>query len=405
MEPLLYLVHRIPYPPNKGDKIRSFHILKHLSRRFRVSLGAFIDSAEDVVHASALDAYCEESYLPQLSPWRTKLGSLAGLATGEALTVPYYRHSGMRRWVDKVIAEREITKAVVFSSAMAQYVSAESYNRLLRIIDFVDVDSDKWRQYSASVKWPMSWIYRREGEKLLQYERSVSCAFDHSIFVSRDEAEHFMNLVPHASHKVVHMNNGVDLEYFDPLQYYESPYSHADDVLVFTGAMDYWANANAVIWFVKEVFPLIRQSVGQVRFYIVGSNPGPEVIKLSADEGVYVTGRVADVRPYLAHAAAAVAPLQIARGIQNKVLEAMAMGRPVFATVAAARGLPVRHGRELVISEDARQMAQEIIEYLKSARMPEIAASARGFVEQEFRWEDSLNSLDCLLDLRTELQS
>lgn len=394
----MYLVHRIPYPPNKGDKIRSFHILKYLSEKYQVNLGAFVDAEEDTSHRPMLQNYCEDLFLQRLRPWPAKIRSLLGFADGRALTLPYYFQHTMQQWVDKTIVDNDIKKVVVFSSAMAQYVSAKRHDHLKRIIDFVDMDSDKWRQYGESVGWPMCWIYRREGKKLLQYEHETCHNFDHSIFVSREEADHFIGTLPAEFGKISYINNGVDLDYFEPTRSYGNPYHEDETVIVFTGAMDYWANVNAVIWFVNEVFSVIKKAMARCSFYIVGSNPVQKVARLAETNGVYVTGRVSDIRPYLAHATISVAPLQIARGIQNKVLEAMAMRCTVFATPAAAEGLSAQHGKELLISENAQQMAKEIIEHLKSDRTGEIGANARAFVEREFRWEQNLSRLDALLD-------
>ncbi|MFP5407199.1 MAG: sugar transferase, partial [Gammaproteobacteria bacterium] len=175
---LLLLVHRIPYPPNKGDKIRSYHLLRHLAARHEVYLGSFVDDPQDWQHESTLAAMCRQVKLVGLDPKWRKLRSLSGLFTGEALSVPYYRVPALQRWVSEVVADEGITHAVAFSSTMAQYLSGPAFSGIARIADLCDVDSDKWRQYAKGKAGPSRWIYAREAERLLGYERSVAQEFD-----------------------------------------------------------------------------------------------------------------------------------------------------------------------------------------------------------------------------------
>jgi len=353
---------------------------------------------EDMAHIPQVSEFCEGICLRRIYPRWAKLRSLLGFLHGEPLTLPYYRDAKLRHWVAYVTREHRIRKVVVFSSAMAQYVQGRHYDGLLRVIDFVDMDSDKWRQYGEKSGWPLSWIYRREADALLCYELKVAHIFDHALFVSREEVAHFIDQSGTRMEHVTALQNGVDLEYFDPYRDYENPYQDHTPVLVFTGAMNYWANVDAVTWFADTVFPKVRSAHENAAFYIVGANPSPEVMALDRQPGIYVTGRVPDVRPYLAHAALAVAPLRIARGVQNKVLEAMAMARAVFATPAAAEGLSAREGKEILVTADARQMAESIIEFLDGRGDVEMGSRAREFVEREYRWERNLEHLGSLLN-------
>ncbi|TAN80487.1 MAG: TIGR03087 family PEP-CTERM/XrtA system glycosyltransferase [Gallionella sp.] len=394
MEELLFLAHRIPYPPNKGDKIRSYHLLKHLSRNFRVHLGAFVDDPDDWQHAQTLAGMVsgEVKLLPLNPRWAT-LRSASGLLCGEPLTVPYYRNAALKNWVDRLIADRPIHHAVAFSSAMSQYLTA--YPKLHRVIDFVDIDSDKWRQYAGRKSWPMSWVYRREARALLAFERRIAGAFDASVFVSRAEAELFRQLAPECANRVDHYNNGVDLDYFSPARDYGNPYPAGERALVFTGAMDYWANVDAVAWFAREVFPALRAQFADARFYIVGSRPTAEVRAL-AGAGIIVTGSVPDVRPYVAHAAVSVAPLRIARGIQNKVLEAMAMAKPVIVSPQALEGIDAETGSEVILAADAAAFISRIAAQL-SQPDKSLGQAARLRVEEAYSWDSSLQRVDRLL--------
>ncbi|MBN9127101.1 MAG: sugar transferase, partial [Nitrosospira sp.] len=187
MKELLYLVHRFPYPPNKGDKIRSYHLLKHLVKYYRVHLGTFIDDEKDHEYLDKVKSLCAETCIIDLHPRTARLRSLTGLLYGQPLTLPYYRNPRLQAWVNSILRNRPIEHIVVFSSGMAQYASETASAK--RVIDFVDIDSDKWMQYSASTRWPLSWIYRRESRLLLEYERRVVCEFDSATFVSEAEAD------------------------------------------------------------------------------------------------------------------------------------------------------------------------------------------------------------------------
>ncbi|MEO8133050.1 MAG: TIGR03087 family PEP-CTERM/XrtA system glycosyltransferase [Betaproteobacteria bacterium] len=403
MQPhLLYLVHRIPYPPTKGDKVRSCNLLKFLASRFQVHLGAFVDDEADWQHAAALKELCVECHLVRLNPVVAKARSLLGLASGQPLTLPYYRNAGMQRWVREVLRSVPIQGILVFSAAMAQYVmSAEGVHR---VADLVDVDSDKWRQYALTQAWPYSAIFRRESRTLLEYERHIASRFDATVFVSADEAGLFRQLAPEVSAKVWHVSNGVDSDYFSPERTYANPYSQGDTVLTFTGAMDYWPNIDAVAWFAREVFPGIRRRLPAARFCIVGSRPAAEVTRLAGLPGVTVTGSVPDIRPYLAHASLAVAPLRIARGLQNKVLEAMAMAKPVLASPQAAEGIEAQPGKELLIAVDDADFVRQALQLLETGGGGSIGISARSRVVAFYSWERTLGQLEELLsrDLRTE---
>lgn len=398
MKELLFLSHRIPYPPNKGDKLRSFNLLKQLSRNYRVHVGAFIDDQDDWRHAEAVRAMAGgECYFARLRPWSAKLRSLPALLGSAPLSLPYYRDAALRRWVDRLLAGTAVSQAIVFSGAMAQYIDGPAYRRLRRIVDFVDVDSDKWQQYARSQTWPMSWIYRREARTLLSYERRIAAAVEASVFVSNSEAELFRKLAPEAAARVWDIHNGVDTVYFDPALEHPSPYSPAEKAIVFTGAMDYWANVDAVTWFAREIFPAVRERVAAAQFYIVGARATGDVQQLARLPGVQVTGAVKDIRPYLAHARVAVAPLRIARGVQNKVLEAMAMAKPVIVTPQALDGILCRADEEVILVEDAATFVDKVCAILATDGAGS-AEVARRRVIKDYSWESNLLRFQSLLE-------
>jgi len=395
MARILLLVHRMPYPPDKGDKVRSYHLLQHLAARHEVHLGTFIDDPADEAHLPALRPLCASVHAERLHPRRARLASLAGLLTGDALTLHYYRSGTMRRWVAQTVREQRPQAAVVFSSSMAPY--AHAHPQLPLLLDMVDVDSAKWAAYAPRHRWPLSWIYRREGVALLRAERASARASRRCFLAAETEADLFRQLAPECADRVEAMTNGVDTVYFRPDGQHASPFRPDELPLVFTGAMDYWPNVDAVTWFAAAVLPALRQRHPSLRFHIVGRAPTAAVQALAADAsaGVVVTGTVPDVRPYLQHAAAVVAPLRLARGIQNKVLEAMAMARPVVAATPCVQALTAEVGREVLGAATADEYLACLDRLLRApAQAAAIGRAGRQRVLASYGWSGHLAALD-----------
>jgi sugar transferase (PEP-CTERM/EpsH1 system associated) len=396
MEPLLYLTHRIPFPPNKGDKVRSHHVLRHLASRYRVHLGTFVDDDADWRHIEAARALCASAYFARLHPLRKPLRGLSGLFGREPLTVSLYRDAGLQAWVDRTLASAGIAKVLVFSSAMAQYVRPRPGLRY--IVDFVDVDSEKWRQYATTARWPLSWVYRREAQTLLDFERRVARESDACFFVTDQETAVFRRRAPESAQRASTCGNGVDCTWFAPELELASPFRAVERPIVFTGAMDYWPNVDAVCWFARAVLPLVRRVDHAATFHIVGMNPAPAVRALMSDPAVNVTGRVDDIRPYLRHADVVVAPLRVARGIQNKVLEAMAMAKAVVASSNAASALSVASGVDIEVASGEEEFARKVVDLLGTPRAAELGRKARERVRRDYDWESNLRRLDQALD-------
>lgn len=396
---LLFLAHRIPYPPNKGDKIRSWHIFRHLAERFDVHLGCLIDDPEDWQHTDMLRRMSASCYFAPLSPGRARWRSLSGLVRGEPLSLPYFYHAGLAEWVARVAARRGIAVQFLYSSAMAAYDGALRGHGHLRLVDFVDLDSEKWADYARTRSWPLRLIYAREARRLGQVEARLAAESDAVLFVSEAEAELFARRRPEFRAKTMALPNGVDLDFFDPAQIRPNPYEGGGPVLVFTGAMDYWPNADAVIWFAERALPRIHRACPEARFYIVGTRPSEPVRDLARRPGIVVTGRVPDIRPYLQHADLAVAPLRIARGIQNKVLEAMAMARPVLATPQAFEGIVARPGEDIWLAADADMFAERAVQLIRERETAQrLACNARRHVVEHYGWPKRLSLLDGLLE-------
>ena len=391
MANLLYLVHRLPYPPNKGDKVRSYHLLKHLAARHKVFVGTFIDDPEDQVHIDKLRAMCAGLFVATLHPKRSRVGSLAGLAAGDALTLHYYRDAGLQRWVEHTAKREDIDAVVVFSSSMAQYADKLD---LPTLVDFCDVDSAKWTQYAANHRWPLSWLYRREGEQLLAYERAVAQRCTRAYFVTEKEAALFRALAPECSARVEAMSNGVDADYFAPDPALRSPFAPDELPVVFTGAMDYWPNVDAVTWFVQDMLPRLRKAWPALRFHIVGRSPTAALRALAGD-AVAVSGTVPDVRPYLQHAAVVVAPLRLARGIQNKILEAMAMGRAVVASRECAEAIGAEQGGDLLCAAGCDEFVDAIDTLLRHPdRAADVGRAGRRRVLRDYSWSAHLSAIE-----------
>ena len=401
MADLLFLTQRIPYPPNKGEKIRTLQILRHLAARHRVHLGCLVDDPLDLEHVPTLQALCASTHCAPLDRRRAKLACLSGLLTGEALSVTFYRDRGLQAWVRRVLAEVRPEAIVVCSSNMAPYVLDEARPSVRRcIVDLMDVDSEKWRAYAEAGRGPMRWVHRREWRRVAALEARILRECDWSTFVSDAEAALMARLQPAgAAARIRAISNGVDHAYFDPAHGFAAPFATDRPNFTFTGVMDYPPNMDAVAWFADAVLPLIRARAPGACFHIVGSSPAPEVQALAQREGIFVTGRVPDVRPHVAHATAAVAPLRIARGIQNKVLEAMAMARPVVATSGALEGIAAAPGREVLLADAPEAFAEACLRaFADPAGAAAIGAAARACVVSRYGWPEQLRGFDALLD-------
>ena len=395
---LLLLTQRIPYPPNKGEKIRHFQILKHLAKNHNVYLGCLVDDPDDWQHVETVKSFCADAYVARLDRRLDPLSHLKALATGDALSVALYRHQGLAEWASRILDTVRPDIVFVCSSNMAPYVMSHPHRGRRRIVDLVDVDSEKWRAYAGQAFGPMRWLYRREARMVFALEGQIAHRADYSTFVSDAEADMFRRLVPDRAGAIVGISNGVDCAYFDPGGGFAAPYNVGVSNFVFTGTMDYVPNVDAVSWFAHDILPAIRHTLPRAQFHIVGANPVPTVQNLARIDGVYVSGRVPDVRPYLAHATAAVAPMRIARGIQNKVLEAMAMARPVIVTSDALEGIDATPESELLLANDVASFAAAA--YRLAADVTEgrkIGEAARRRVVEDFSWEGRLQGFDRLL--------
>ena|SRR5215813_5406277 len=389
---ILYLAHRIPYPPNKGDKVRSFHQIRHLSKKHTVHLACLIDAQEDLQYVHDLEKYCASVDAVYRRKSVAKALALRALCTHKPLSVASFYSRELQQRIGLRFRSEKFDRIVVFSAAMAEYV--RHVDSIPRVIDFVDADSAKWRLYADYRPFPLSWIYRLEAERLARYEAEVASAFDHSICVAEQEAVVLQERASGRPTSVI--PNGIDSDYFRP--HAEEQYPCRQPSIVFTGEMDYFPNVDAVRYFCQAIFPLVRKVVPETRFYIVGRHPERQVRRLRCQPQVIVTGAVPDVRPYLAMASIAVAPLRIARGVQNKILEAMAMGLPVVGTSKALRSLQATPADGIRIADDPEGFAHEVVTLLKDQDLQRYCScQARHFVHRYYRWQDHGTLLETLL--------
>ncbi|OAG27691.1 TIGR03087 family PEP-CTERM/XrtA system glycosyltransferase [Thermodesulfatator autotrophicus] len=394
MKKAIFIAHRFPFPPNKGDKLRAYHILKHLCKRYEVSLICHLDEERDLEEVKRLDLPLKQFFFHfKPKKWR-KLASLKALHRG-SLSVAYFYADELQARYNQLVKEGPISLIFCSCAPAAEYVFRGPETRAALFLDFMDVDSEKWHLYAEKSGVPWRFIYALEARRMRTYEQKITKIFDRLFLVSAAEAELFKEKVAQ-SEKITVLENGVDLAFFNPA--YKPGLELKKPAVAFTGAMDYWPNAEGVIWFAREIWPLVKKRHPQATFYIVGKDPLPEVKALSKEPGIEITGFVRDTRDYLAQAQVCVAPLRIARGIQNKVLEAMAMARPVVATPQAAEGLSFIEGKELLLAGDTQSFAQKVLKLIEEKEMArKIGKAARKRVENDYSWGKKLEVLDAFL--------
>jgi sugar transferase (PEP-CTERM/EpsH1 system associated) len=385
---ILFLSQRIPYPPNRGDKITTWRLVDRMRRSHDVTCVAFAHDAHDLQAARELEAMGIPTLpIRHRDGWK-RLTSAPRLLGSSPLTLGVYGSRKLQAVVDRLMPKTDL--AYAYSSSMGAFL--EKHADTPRIMHLGELDSDKWRQYSAHAGFPMRQVYRRESRTLLEFERRIATTFSENVLCTPLEQKIFQERIPGA-HSIV-LRNGVDLKYFRPADAEPWP-GH----IVFTGIMNYYPNVDGCRFFVNEVYPLVRKEFPRAKFTIVGANPTPEVRKLGRSIGVSVTGFVHDTRKILRTASISVAPLRIARGIQNKVLEAMAMGIPVVGTTPAVQGVDGVEGRDYLVADDARAYAEAVCQLLRD---PETAQEqgmrGRKFVEANYDWEVVFRPLDDVLE-------
>ena len=389
---ILYLCHRIPFPPNKGDKIRSYHHIKYLSQHHTVFLACLIDDPDDWQYVDSLRSMCQVVEAVGRTGFKKWFRAGKGFLGGQPLSLGAFFVPALQEKVNGLLEQKSIDRIVIFSSPMAEYVKHVS--SIPKIIDFVDMDSEKWRAYGQIKPFPLSLLYRTEANRLGQYELDMATICQESLVISQEETHVLRErsnqmIVP----KVI--PNGVDYVYFSP----PSNVQRTKPIIVFTAAMDYFPNVDGVIFFCQEILPQVHKMIPNAQLLVVGRNPVPALRRLAEQmPQVQVTGTVPDVRPYLIEAMVAIAPLRIARGIQNKILEAMAMELPVVGTTSAFQGLAVASEHGICVADDPGEFADAVVKLLGNPeRARTYGISARQIVTSHYGWTDILQGFEQIL--------
>jgi len=395
---ILFLCHRIPFPPNKGDKLRAFNQIKEFSKKHSITLLTFVDDPADEKYTVELEKYCEKVIAVRRFPLWSALKSLPYMFSGKPLTLPYFYEKEMEKFIDGALASEGFDIIFVFSSSMAQYVETSS---LPKLVDLVDADSEKWIQYSEHAPFPKSLVYRHEGFRLRNYEKKLSKCFDVSTVVSKDEKEKLLKFIEDDKWVRV-IRNGINHTFYDEEHIDEAEEFLAGDLsknILFVGGMFYFAYIDGVLNFYNKSFAAVKEKVSNVKFFIVGADPAPSIKKLNEDENVCVTGFVKDVRPFLKKTSVYVVPLRIAPGLQNKILEAMIMKIPVVSTSEAILGIDATDGVDVFVEDNPEKFGERVVELLQNEELcKKIGANARKMVLEKHNWKKNLREYERIFE-------
>lgn len=388
---ILFVCHRFPYPPNRGGKIRPFQMIRHLNQKHRITVATLAHSQEEVQQGSELSHHCSEVLVEVLPGPRRWIQAVGALPTVAPSSGRYFHSAKLLHRIAGLHQQRQFDAVIVHCAFVAGYV--RNISAPFRMLDFGDLDSRKWSDYARYRAFPWSAGYALEAFKLLRVEQELARQFDYCTVTAQGELESYNEMGASTPARVI--PNGVDTEY------YRLSGTHRQDSLtvVFLGRMDYYPNVAGALEFVEKVWPRIRSKIPEAKFRIVGSNPVSKIRALQDLDGISVTGYVPDVRPHVADAAVAVAPLSIARGTQNKVLECMAMGIPVVASPQVAKGVQAIPGRHLLVGNSSREFADQVIALLQEPeRRRKMADEAHQQVVSAHSWSESMKLLDEVLD-------
>lgn len=400
---ILFLSHRVPFPPNRGDKIRSHHLLRRLARLAPVHVGTFADNGEDAAQDVELASIARSYRLIRRSK-PLVISGVQSLASGRAIGLHAFYDNALAAYVRATLENRPIGTIVIFSGQMGQYVPSDFEGRV--VADFVDVDSVKFEEYAGQRRGLAKWAYAREGRLMRDEEARIARRAAVSLLISAEEAALFSSrLTPQARAEadIRVLRNGIDSDFFDPVSSLPEPALEvvAGPRLIFTGQMDYPPNVAAAVRAAERIMPLILKSCPAASFHIVGRNPTESVKRLDGLNGTRVWGRVDDIRPWLKGADIALIPLEIGRGVQNKVLEAMAMCLPTVLTSAAATGIAATDERHFLVADRDADLASAVGRLAADQDLARsIGHEARIFVVDRFSWSSALADLPEIIDCR-----
>jgi sugar transferase (PEP-CTERM/EpsH1 system associated) len=392
---ILCLIHRVPFPPDKGDRIRTYHILRYLAQRANVHLACLADEPVDEGVRAALTKLTKRLAIVPLGRWSRHLRTLGSLLVGRTASEGAFSAPALRDVVRGWCRDTRFQAVVASASSLVPYVQLAELRDIPAVIDLIDVDSQKWRDYAEASRGPRSWLYALEARRLRCLEQPLPTWARAVTLVSEAEAGLYRKFC--APGQVRAVGNGVDLDYFQP----QAPATERR--CVFVGALDYRPNVDGATWFCREVWPEVRRRLPDATIALVGRNPAPAVCRLAAIEGVDLIGQVPDVRPHVARASVAVVPLQIARGVQNKVLEAMAMEKAVVVSPPSLEGLAARPGADLLTASSVADWVDAIQRLFADPGLRQrLGTAARAYVEEHHHWDRCLEPFGVLLELPQE---
>jgi sugar transferase (PEP-CTERM/EpsH1 system associated) len=391
---ILVVTHRVPYPPDRGDRIRNYHLIRFLAEHAHIHLACLADEPVDSQALSVLESYCREVAVVPVAPRFRWVRAARSLALGKTASVGAFQEPRLADRIEEWARRIPFQAALVSASSLAPYLRRPALRDVPAIVDLVDLDSQKWLDYAEATSGYRSWLYRIEGTRLRRLESEIGHWSKAVTLISDAEADLYRR---YCGPGPVVATNGVDLDDFRPVPEPPDPQR-----CVFVGALDYRPNVDGAVWFGREVWPEVRRQRPGATLTLVGRNPAGAVRDLATGDGIELVGRVPDVRPYLASSSVVVVPLRIARGVQNKVLEAMAMGRAVVTSPTVRKGLSAVSGVHLEIAETATEWARTVVSLLDDPqRCRHLGAAARRYVEANHRWEVCLEPFRDLMGLAT----
>lgn len=386
---VLFLSHRVPYPPRFGSQVRAFNTIRHLSREHEVTVLAPIRSQAEADEARGLADHCREYRGFRVHAPLQVAKMVASLPTPISASEAYFHSAAMAGCIDRLLAERRVDMVFVHCSSAGRL--AERADVPLKLIDFCDVDSQKFVDYASQRPWPLSMGYRWEALRLAAAERRLAQRFDCVTVATPGELQLLRDIGVQG--RADWFPNGVDVDYFCP-----GDGAYDPRLISFVGRMDYFPNEQAVLDFCADVWPRLRQRDSRVRLQIVGAAPTARIRRLAALDGVEVTGSVADVRPYVRNSALTIAPLKIARGTQNKILESMAMGVPVVSSRIAASGVDAQTGTHLLVADTVDQWIEGVLQLLEPGSRRVLSEAGRARVLSSHTWTVAMERLDRVLE-------
>ncbi|WNM63982.1 TIGR03087 family PEP-CTERM/XrtA system glycosyltransferase [Candidatus Nitrospira neomarina] len=392
---ILFVCHRFPYPPNRGGKIRPFHMIKHLSDKHRVVVATLAETHQELEQGSEIRQYCAEVIAEVVPPSLRWVQAFGALPTRTPSSAAYFWSPRLFQRIREVSESIKFDMVLVHCAFVAPYVS--ELPGCFKVLDFGDIDSMKWTDYATWRAFPLNLGYALEAKKLRSFEQEMAKRFDHCLVTTTGEWKEYDNLKVPTPCGVI--PNGVDTSYFS-MKNGNEPIAR-DATIVFLGRMDYFPNVDGALFFAEEVFPIIQKELPHAQFLVVGADPAKSIRKLGELPNVTVTGTVPDVRPFLRNATLTVAPLRIARGTQNKILESIAMGLPVVATPQAARGIQAKEDEHLFVSATPEDFAHRVIQLLKNPSLRvRLANAAKKQIQKTHSWDSSMKSLDKLIETK-----